>query len=111
MATDDAFIYPNCGNGVIDPNEQCDPGMGSPQPCPSGPADCNVGEPCLPGVVEGKGCQAHCSYSPLKDNTPCPVPDGGVPGVCFKFACCTGCWDGPRCNSGSAGALCGLAGS
>ncbi len=105
----DQAVDPNCGNGVIDPGEKCDPGKGSPEPCPTA-ADCDDGEPCTDDFIANGGCQALCAHNYLKDGTACPLPDGGTPGVCEKHACCTGCWDGTTCASGTAGAVCGTGG-
>ena len=113
LATDDQFIDPNCGNGKIDPGEYCDPGPGSPQPCPKSSAECDVGDRCLPGAIDGENCQAHCTHDTISDGKPCPAVDGGAPGVCYGFHCCTGCFDSQNndCAAGSAGALCGSGGA
>lgn len=34
----------------------------------------------------------------------------GVMGRCYAGRCCTGCWDGTRCQSGRTGVHCGVAG-
>jgi hypothetical protein len=103
---------PLCGNGVLDPGETCDPSVKS-APCPT-LADCDDGEPCTNDVILGAPCHQECAhtYDNLGDGTPCPIAvDGGVPGECWRHACCTGCWTGTACAGGTATAQCGAAGS
>jgi large repetitive protein len=111
--TPDIGVDPNCGNGTLEPGEYCDPGMGSPQPCPSA-ADCDDGEPCTNDVLlpPNDVCHQICAhtYEKLDDGVACPLRDGGVPGTCYKHTCCTGCWNGNDCRGGETLAACGTHG-
>ncbi len=61
-ATLDSDCQPVCGNGVLEPTEQCDVGIpvGSPGACPE---DCLDPDPCVTGVLfDGGTCQASCVW-------------------------------------------------
>jgi hypothetical protein len=102
---------PTCGNGVLDPGETCDPGSGSPTPCPMA-GDCDSHDPCVLGQSMGEPCHQFCFFTyPVGDGDPCPAPDGGVSeGLCQRHSCCRGCWDGTNCGSGNALTACGRGG-
>ena len=57
-----------CGNGVLDPGEMCDPGIGAYQAgaCPPG---CDDGNPCTTDQRSGSGCQATCVHTPITSFT------------------------------------------
>ncbi len=44
----------------------------------------------------------------LADGTACTT--GGVTGLCRASTCCTGCWSGTSCASGTSATTCGVAG-
>ena len=57
-------VSPDCGNGVLDPGEQCDTAIaaGEPGACPT---TCDDGLSCTADTLEQAGtCQARCSASP-----------------------------------------------
>ncbi len=94
----------SCGNGTIDPGEQCDPGIakGLAGACP----DCDDNNPCTKDLVGG--CVNHCTYSPM-EGASCLL--SGLTGICHQYSCCTGCWNGASCASGEATTVCGLRGA
>ncbi|MCA9672473.1 MAG: VWA domain-containing protein [Myxococcales bacterium] len=58
-----------CGNGQLDPGEQCDTAIASGQgACPAG---CNDNDPCTKDTLSGTACMATCS------NTPITAPQNG----------------------------------
>jgi hypothetical protein len=70
-----------CGNGVVEPNEQCDKAISADQPgaCP---AVCMPARGCMPSVMQGSPavCTAHCVPQPI---TACsPAGDGCCPDGC-----------------------------
>jgi hypothetical protein len=73
---------PACGNGMLDPDEQCDPAVVAPNPgaCPMA-ADCDDHNPCTADSVAGSAaqCSAHCANTFI---TACGPADG---------CCATGC--------------------
>lgn len=114
-----------CGNGVVDPGEECDfgahngPGTGCETncklSCTASPDSCPQGDPCSGGatchsvVVAGETGQKCLAGTPLGDNTPCET--GGKvcrSGVCVVLSSGT-CGDGhldsgEQCDWGSANA-------
>ena len=58
-----------CGNGVLDPNEMCDPAIAAPA-AGSCPQSCDDGNPCTTDQRNGTGCQATCSHAPIRSFTP-----------------------------------------
>ncbi len=95
-----------CGNGTIDPGEECDPAIAKNQPgaCP----DCDDHNPCTKDITGG--CVDHCSYKPVTEGMSCGGGDGGVTGTCHGFGCCIGCWNGSACIGGGATEMCGMSG-
>jgi hypothetical protein len=79
-----------CGNGMVDPGEQCDDGA-------------NNGTP-------GSCCKSNCQFQPTgtscNDNNPCTVGDFCKAGACVGFA---SCHIGTTCNI--CGSKCTLTGS
>ena len=71
------LVDPNCGNGKLEPDEDCDDSAGVP--CPTR-ATCDDGEPCSTDDVVGKACHRECSYRFDKDGTKCSQGDGGALG-------------------------------
>jgi hypothetical protein len=68
-----------CGNGVVEPGEQCDRAIpeGKQGACPK---DCGPAFACMPRKVEGSDCNAHCVATAI---TACSmVPDGCCPEGC-----------------------------
>ncbi len=81
-----------CGNGVLDPTEQCDSGAGNsqnpnascrtnctPRRCGDGVVDNSFGESCDDGnTVNGDGCSSTCgvqpTFTPTPTVTPSPTP-------------------------------------
>jgi hypothetical protein len=99
-----------CGNGSVDPGEQCDPGPGSPKACPTSVADCDDGNPCTTDSLDGSGCQAVCNHVNIPDNSACTVGASG--GVCLAGTCCTGCVSNGVCKPGVSDAkVCGKLGA
>lgn len=99
-----------CGNGVVDPGEQCDPGAGSATPCPMSASDCDDKNPCTTDSMTGTGCQAACMHVPLANGTGCT--SGTTTGVCQAGACCTGCIQNGVCLAGNSDAKsCGSGGN
>jgi hypothetical protein len=81
-ATVDSDCTEVCGNGVVEPSEQCDTGIGAGQTgaCPQTTADCDDSDPCTTDSLESAGtCQAHCDHetvTALQDGDGC-CPAGG----------------------------------
>jgi MYXO-CTERM domain-containing protein len=108
-----------CGNGVVDPGETCDP----PSTCPTG---CDDGDACTADTLTGSAatCDALCSNVPIVacqggDNC-CPAGcnsgnDGDCPANCGNgvldpgetcdppSTCPTGCDDGDACTTDTLG--------
>jgi hypothetical protein len=92
-ANNDPDCSPVCGNGVVEPGENCDTaiGPGLSGHCPSSAADCNDGLVCTVDAVSGTACAAQCTHTALTctpgiDNC-CPTGcnannDGDCPPVC-----------------------------
>ena len=52
-----------CGNGFLEPGEQCDTGISSGTgACPTA---CNSGDPCVIGTLSGTQCQTTCSFTTI----------------------------------------------
>jgi hypothetical protein len=90
-----------CGNGQVDAREICDIAIaaGQPDACP---LRCEGGDPCMPQVLAGTGCQARCVVVPVTraSNGDGCCPDGVGPA---DDADCGSCGDsivGPaeRCD-------------
>src|SRR5690349_3799173 len=70
-----------CGNGILDPGEQCDDGAGSPRPCPTSCAD---GDACSVELAAPVGSASDCSATCKRQWTSvCKNGDG---------CCPVGCW-------------------
>jgi len=70
---------------------------------------CAADEQCVIEIGECLGPDAgafDCSVEP--DQTPCSTD--GANGVCREAECCTGCWDGKKCRSGTESKRCGVGG-
>ncbi|HEY2745688.1 MAG TPA: hypothetical protein VGL86_13730, partial [Polyangia bacterium] len=78
----DDLAPPTCGNGTLDPDEECDPAIAAPNAgtCPA-VADCDDHNPCTTDAVDGTAadCTAHCTHTFV---TACGPADG---------CCATGC--------------------
>ena len=62
---------------------------------------CTVTNPCRTPV-----CVGHlCGGANVSDGTPC-----GSNGTCYSGSCCSGCWDGTGCRSGTTDFYCGSGG-
>jgi hypothetical protein len=61
---------PTCGNGRLDEDELCDPGIsgGWPGACP--PATCDDNVACTADRPVGSGCQLTCEHTPIKAALP-----------------------------------------
>lgn len=75
---------PDCGNGVVDANETCDPnynGTVEEGACPVGATDCTGTDACTTATVSGDPgmCTAMCEYETI---TACTDDDGCCPGAC-----------------------------
>jgi hypothetical protein len=73
-----------CGNGIVDANETCDPnyqGTVEEGACPVGEADCTGTDACTTATVDGDPgmCTAMCVYDTI---TACTDDDGCCPGAC-----------------------------
>ena len=73
-AVNDSDCSANCGNGVVEPGETCDP----PGTCPSTCADT---DPCTTDTLTGSAanCNATCTHTAI---TSCANGDGCCPGTC-----------------------------
>ncbi len=116
----------NCGNGIVEANEKCDPGIKSgPGKCVT-LADCKDNDPCTTETVIGPACHRQCKIEPTKpglegsdgccpkgkskiDDADCPPPCGpdkttGCIDLCKGVSCPTGfcCSYGSckKCGSG-----------
>ena len=101
-----------CGNGTVDPGEDCDPAAAAG--CPSSLADCDDHNECTDDSFSGAGCQAKCVHAATTNGGACTVTSGdaGKSGVCLTGQCCTGCIKNGLCKSGDTAAKeCGLAGN
>jgi hypothetical protein len=78
-AQNDNDCSPSCGNGTLEPGEQCDTGIATGQPgaCPT---SCGDGDPCTTDtLLNGGTCGALCSHSAV---TTCKSGDGCCPTGC-----------------------------
>jgi cysteine-rich repeat protein len=90
-----------CGNGVLEPDETCDPSAGE---CPV----CVSRDPCSNVVTHGAAetCDVSCEFSPVEE---CRDDDGCCPGACNSVNdgdCVPRCGNsvleaGERCEAGS----------
>ena len=91
-AKTDSDCVPACGNGVLEPGEQCDPAIVSgPEACPTA-ADCDDADPCTVDLLTGGGCQVTCRHRTIDMPAPgdgcCPVTglgknvDSDCPALC-----------------------------
>lgn len=119
----DADCSLTCGDGVVQSNETCDTGPGSPTPCPATAADCADGDDCTTDAVQSAGtCNATCVHAtitaPATGDDCCPPgenanTDGDCDAVCNNgvvepgencdpvATCPTSCNDGIACTSDS----------
>jgi hypothetical protein len=88
---------PLCGNGMLDPDEMCDPAIAAPNAgvCPA-PADCDDNNPCTTDAVAGDAamCSAHCTHVAV---TACGPADGCCPSGCTPVSdgdCSATCGNG-----------------
>jgi hypothetical protein len=75
----DSDCLPKCGNGLVEPLEQCDKGIpqGMQGACPT---DCGPATGCMPRTLRGTECNARCVAEPI---TVCStVADGCCPTGC-----------------------------
>jgi len=105
----DSDCAPACGNGVLDPGEQCDTGIPTGQwgGCPT---TCDDGNPCTKDTLSGSGCAATCTNVNTCSTKTCG--DGKLdPGEWCDVAiaagqpgsCPTGCDDKDPCTKDSLG--------
>jgi len=102
----------SCGNGIVDPGEECDPAAASK--CPASVADCDDHNDCTDDAFAGAGCLAKCTHTAVTNGGSCTVTagDAGKSGVCLGGSCCTGCIKNGLCKAGgSAAKECGSAGN
>jgi hypothetical protein len=82
-----------CGNGKLDPGEQCDIGipLGVPGSCP---VSCNDGNPCTSDIKLDQGCSSTCYHAsfttPLSGDGCCPPGANST----TDSDCPAGCGDG-----------------
>jgi hypothetical protein len=86
-----------CGNGMLDPDEQCDPAIVAPNAgaCPT-LADCDDHNPCTSDSVAGAAgqCSARCMHDFV---TTCGLADGCCPSGCTPVSdgdCSATCGNG-----------------
>lgn len=93
----DDLEAPACGNGMLDPDEKCDPAIPAPNDgvCPT-LADCDDHNPCTTDAVGGSaaGCSAECTHTFV---TACGPADGCCPSGCAPVSdgdCSATCGNG-----------------
>jgi hypothetical protein len=93
----DAAEAPTCGNGMLDPDEKCDPAIIPPDAgvCPTAD-DCDDHNPCTSDSVEGSAddCSARCTHAFI---TSCGPADGCCPTGCTPVSdsdCSATCGNG-----------------
>jgi hypothetical protein len=89
----DTGVSPRCGNGHIDPGEQCDIGIapGDPGACPT---TCDDGVSCTKDITMGSGCQLSCAHVAITGLNP---NDGCCPPIATHATdpdCSPNCGDG-----------------
>jgi hypothetical protein len=89
---------PPCGNGMLDPGEQCDPMIVAPNEgvCPATSADCDDHNPCTADSVDGTAdaCTARCVHPFI---TSCSSGDQCCPTGCTPVSdsdCSATCGNG-----------------
>jgi len=83
----------------------CEPGT-STSACGVGSVNCST---CLTAICRQATCSGGiCGQTNLPDGTDCVQT---IPGVCHLGSCCTGCWNGSSCLSGTASSACGQYGA
>ena len=96
-----------CWSGSCCPNTTCWNGS-SCQPLDSGHCAPNGGK-CTPCQVTNP-CQVPTCVAGTCGSTAGPEGVTCLGGVCHGGACCTGCWDGNKCQPGNTLSLCGKLG-
>jgi hypothetical protein len=97
----DADCPAACGNGILEPGEQCDTGIAGASRrgvCPTA-TTCSDGDPCTTDIIVGSGCQASCQHLAITVPAPgdgcCPTGDGGAgPGTNVDPDCSAVCGNG-----------------
>jgi MYXO-CTERM domain-containing protein len=95
-----------CGNGVLDPGEQCDSAItAGPGACPTSAAACDDKNACTNDAVTGAACAATCSHTPVtkakNGDGCCPPGATSLQDNDCKPACGNGALEaGERCDPG-----------
>ncbi|HEY0715588.1 MAG TPA: hypothetical protein VGF45_23100, partial [Polyangia bacterium] len=101
---------PSCGNGRLDENEICDPGIWSWRPGACPPADCDDKVTCTEDIPVGSGCQLTCEHREIVaaavGDRCCPVGETAA----TDSDCSATCGDGVR-NPGETCDIAAPAGS
>lgn len=72
-----------CGNGAVEPGEECDDGPNSPTPCPT---SCTATQDCEISTLVGEACQRQCITTLAPANTLCRAARG----ICDAEELCNG---------------------